>query len=251
MQQFGVRNFFIWAETFVVDKRYVEELCREIIHSNLKISWTCNSRVDTVDAELLKLMAQAGCWMISFGIESAEQKVLDGVDKGTTVEQACCLPCAWHVRRASGPSAILFSAFPARPPSHIERTIAYAKDLGLDLAQFYCAVPFPGSRLYEKALQEGWLKDPDFSHFNQDSAIMELPTISIAEVNKYRARAYRSFYFNIRNSYRLLKLMSVKDMGKTLRAGLDFLGWTKSEKCGMRNANCGIERNVEFGNPDC
>jgi len=226
MQQFGVRNFFIWAETFVVDKHYVEELCREIIHSNLKISWTCNSRVDTVDAELLKLMAQAGCWMISFGIESAEQKVLDGVDKGTTVEQAAA---AVRMAHEAGIRTVghFILGLPGETLDSIKRTIAYAKNLGLDLAQFYCAVPFPGSRLYERALQEKWLKDADFSHFNQDSAIMELPTISIAQVNKYRARAYRSFYFNIRNSYRLLKLMSVKDMGKTLRTAFDFLGWTK------------------------
>ena len=225
MKQFGVRNFFIWAETFVVDKRYVGELCREIIHSGLKISWTCNSRVDTVDASLLQLMAQAGCWMISFGIESAEQKVLDGVDKGTTVEQAYAAVAA---AREAGIKTVghFILGLPGETRESLDRTIAYASALGLDLAQFYCAVPFPGSRLYEKALQEGWLKDSDFSHFNQDSAIMELPTISRDEVSRYRARAYRNFYFNIRNSYRLLKLMSVKDIGKTLRTALDFLGWT-------------------------
>jgi radical SAM superfamily enzyme YgiQ (UPF0313 family) len=87
-ERFGIRDFFIWAETFVVDRAYVAALCRGIIERGLRISWTSNSRVDTVDKELLTLMAQAGCWMISYGIESGSQKILDEADKGTTIEQA-------------------------------------------------------------------------------------------------------------------------------------------------------------------
>ena len=82
-ERFGIRDFFIWAETFVVDRAYVAALCRGIIERGLRISWTSNSRVDTVDKELLTLMAQAGCWMISYGIESGSQKILDEADKGT------------------------------------------------------------------------------------------------------------------------------------------------------------------------
>ena len=82
IKQFGIRDFFFWAETFVVDKGYVEELCSAIIERGLSISWTSNSRVDTVDLPLLRLMARAGCWMISFGIESGSQDVLDEVRQG-------------------------------------------------------------------------------------------------------------------------------------------------------------------------
>ena len=226
MVRFGVNNFFFWAETFVVDKHYVEKLCRAIIEKGLTISWTCNSRVDTVDASLLKLMARAGCWMISYGIESAEQKILDGVDKGTTVEQAYNA-VRWTREAGIKSVAHFIMGLPGETQESMEQTIAYARKLGLDLAQFYCAVPFPGSRLYERAVREGWLGDSDFSHFCQDNAVMDLPTVSALSVIQYRARAYRRFYFNLRNGFQVLKLMSLKDAGKAVRTAVDFLNWTK------------------------
>jgi anaerobic magnesium-protoporphyrin IX monomethyl ester cyclase len=226
MVRFDVRNFFVWAETFVVDKHYVEQLCRAIIERGLNISWTCNSRVDTVDAALLKLMKQAGCWMISFGIESAEQKILDEVQKGTTVEQAQDAVRWAHEAGIKAVGHIIFG-LPGETSQSIMKTMAYAKKLGLDLAQFYCAVPFPGSALYERASNEGWIRDSDFSHYKQDNAVMELPTITSQEVNQYRARAYRRFYFSPRNMLNVAKLIGWKNAGKTARAVFDFLGWTK------------------------
>ncbi len=226
MARFGLKNFFIWAETFVVDKHYVEQLCRAIIEERLAISWTCNSRVDTVDAALLKLMKQAGCWMISFGIESAEQSILDEVHKGTTVEQA---RDAVRWAHEAGIKAVghIILGLPGETAASIKKTMQYTKTLGLDLAQYYCAVPFPGSALYERACQEGWIQDYDFSHFKQDHAVMELPTISATDVNQCRTRAYRDFYFAPRNILNVAKLIGWKHAGKTLRSVMDFLGWTK------------------------
>ena len=226
MVRFDVRNFFVWAETFVVDKHYVEQLCRAIIERGLAISWTCNSRVDTVDPALLKLMAQAGCWMISFGIESAEQKILDEVRKGTTVEQAQDAVRWAHEAGIKAVGHIIFG-LPGETRQSIMKTMSYAKKLGLDLAQFYCAVPFPGSELYERACNEGWIKDSDFAHFKQDNAVMELPTITSHEVNQYRAIAYRRFYFSPRTMLNVAKLIGWKNAGKTVRAVFDFLGWSR------------------------
>jgi radical SAM superfamily enzyme YgiQ (UPF0313 family) len=107
------------------------------------------------------------------------------------------------------------------------KTMSYAKKLGLDLAQFYCAVPFPGSELYERACNERWIKDSDFAHFKQDNAVMELPTITSQEVNQYRAIAYRRFYFSPRNMLNVAKLIGWKNAGTAVRSVFDFLGWTK------------------------
>ena len=225
-KRFGIRDFFFWAETFVVDKEYVKNLCSEIIERGIHISWTSNSRVDTVDGPLLKLMARAGCWMISYGIESASQKVLDEVVKGTTVEQAYE---AVRYAQEAGIKTVghFILGLPGETEESIEYTINYAKQLGLDLAQFYSAVPFPGSRLYERALKEGWIKNHDFSHFRQDYAIMELPTISSQMVNRYRALAYRQFYFNLNRSYKTLKLVNWNDVKSLFRSARDFLGWSR------------------------
>ncbi len=64
---------------------------------------------------------------------------------------------------------------PGETEESLEETIVFAGKLKLDLAQFYCAVPFPGSRLYERALKEGWINPPDFSNFNQNTPLLNLP----------------------------------------------------------------------------
>jgi radical SAM superfamily enzyme YgiQ (UPF0313 family) len=224
-ERFGIRDFFIWAETFVVDREYVAALCRAIIERGLRISWTSNSRVDTVDAELLTLMAQAGCWMISYGIESGSQEILDEANKGTTVTQAFQ---AVRYAQAAGIKTVghFILGLPGESKESIEHTINYARNLQLDLAQFYCAVPFPGSRLYERALQEGWIARPDFSSFKQDCALMKLPTITSDEVNRYRALAYKRFYFNLRNIYKTLKLINWRDVKSLLTSAKDFWRWS-------------------------
>jgi len=162
--RFGIEDFFIWAETFVVDKEYVRDLCSAMIERGVDISWTSNSRVDTVDGPLIKLMARAGCWMISYGIESGSQEILDKVDKGTRVEQAYE---AVRYAKEAGIKTVghFILGLPGETEASMEHTINYAKGLGLDLAQFYCAVPFPGSRLYEQALKEELISNSDFGAF--------------------------------------------------------------------------------------
>ncbi len=225
MQRFAVSDFFFWAETFVIDRDYVARLCDAILERGLKISWTCNSRIDIVDDRLLGLMARAGCWMISFGIESADQAVLDRAGKGTKVEQARV--AVQSARRAGVKTAGHFIlGLPGDTPGSVAQTIALAKNIGLDIAQFYCCVPFPGSRLYEQALGEGWIGPQDFTCFNQAGAVMNLPTISPAEVNRARSRAYRSFYGRPAAWYRIAGMLgggSMRALWKTLK---DFMRWS-------------------------
>jgi radical SAM superfamily enzyme YgiQ (UPF0313 family) len=224
IEQYGVRDFFFWAETFVIDKKYVSALCSAIIERGLPIAWTSNSRVDTVDSSLLKLMAEAGCWMISYGIESGSQTILDGARKGTTPEQASR---AVRSAREAGIKTVghFILGLPGETKESLESTIAYARTLPLDLAQFYCAVPFPGSRLYEQALKEGWIPDHDFNDFKQDHALMRLPTLSPEEVNRYRALAYKRFYFRPASVLRTLKLINWRNARGLLASVKDFWRW--------------------------
>ena len=226
IERYGIKDFFFWAETFVVDKDYVAALCSAIIEEGLSISWTSNSRVDTVDASLLSLMARAGCWMISYGIESGSQKVLDEAQKGTSIEQAFN---AVRSTREAGIKTVghFILGLPGETRESLEHTINFARNLQLDLAQFYCAVPFPGSRLYEHAIKEGWITRPDFNCFNQDSALMSLPTVTPEEINQYRALAYKRFYLNPGSIMRTLGLINWRDIKKLMSAASAFWGWSR------------------------
>ncbi len=219
----GVRELFFWSDTFTIDKRYVMELCEAI--EPFGVTWASNSRVDTIDPELATAMRRAGCWMISFGIESGDQASLDAAGKGATVEDA---ERAVRVAKEAGIKVAghFVLGIPGETKESLDKTLALAERLPLDFEQFYCAVPFPGSRLYTEALEKGWLGDAAFDRFRQDEALLELPGLTPAEVVAYRERAYRRFYSRPRVALGALAMLSPRNLGQLGSAVKRFLGWT-------------------------
>jgi radical SAM superfamily enzyme YgiQ (UPF0313 family) len=150
--------------------------------------------------------------------------VLDEAHKGTTPEQAFKAVRSAHEAGIKTVGHFILG-LPGDTRESLEDTIEFARKLHLDLAQFYCAVPFPGSRLYERALQEGWIAQPDFKTFNQDQALMRLPTITPEEVNRYRGLAYKRFYFNPGSIVRAVKLTNWRDLRGLLTSAREFWRW--------------------------
>jgi anaerobic magnesium-protoporphyrin IX monomethyl ester cyclase len=227
IDRFGISQFFVWADTFTADRGYVMEFCQAVKDRKLEIGWTCNSRVDTVDGTLLETMARAGCWMISYGIESGNQEILDQVKKKITLRQ-----CRTAVRMAKAAGIKVAGhfvlGFPGETEEILEETLAFALSLDMDMAQFYCAVPFPGSSLFEMARAQGWIEGRRFDEFRQDNAVMNLPGLSPSTVNDYRKRAFRRFYLRPRPFLQMLNLINMRSIGETIRGGARFVKWIGS-----------------------
>ena len=88
VEKHGIRSFLFRSDLFTANREWLIELCDEIRARGLDISWSCNSRVDTLDEEMLVEMKKAGCWIMAFGIESGNQEMLDRMGKKTNLEQA-------------------------------------------------------------------------------------------------------------------------------------------------------------------
>src|SRR3972149_5629868 len=84
----GIKEFAFYDDVFTLDKKRVHNICDEIIKRGLKLHWTCETRVNLVDKELLRHIKQAGCYSVSYGIESGSPEILKTLDKGITLEQA-------------------------------------------------------------------------------------------------------------------------------------------------------------------
>jgi len=155
---FGIRDFLIWTESFTFDADRAIAICDEIIKRRLKINWVCNSRTDAVSELLLKKMKEAGCWMISFGVESGDQDILNRAGKGATIADS---ERAIRTAKLVGLKTVAHTiiGLPGETPETISKTANLLNRIGVDFAQFYCAVPFPGSELYEEAKTNGWIKD--------------------------------------------------------------------------------------------
>ena len=224
MGMFKVKNFFVWADTFTADKGYVKAFSREIVKRGLSISWTCNSRVDTVDIEMLSLMKAAGLWMISFGLESGSDVVLRLTGKNIRVEQSRRAVSLAH-QLGIKTSGHFILGLPGETEASMGGTLALALSLPLDIAQFYAAAPFPGTELYKEALKRGWLQ-PD-SLLSQDHAAMDLPGLPGYRVEAFRRYAYRRFYGRPKAIGNMLTMIDQKAVGHVLRNLGTFLKWAK------------------------
>ena len=84
----NVKYVWFFDESFTINRKRVVDVCEGILEEDINIKWFCDSRVDLVDEELLKIMRKGGCIDISYGVESGSQKILNNMNKGNTVEQA-------------------------------------------------------------------------------------------------------------------------------------------------------------------
>jgi radical SAM superfamily enzyme YgiQ (UPF0313 family) len=225
LHRFNVRDFFVWADTFTADKAYAEAFSREIMVRRLDIAWTCNSRVDTIDRSLLSLMKQAGLWMISFGLESGNDAVIKRCGKGITVTQSEAAVVMAH-ELGIKTSGHFILGLPGENQQSMAETLALALDLPLDIAQFYAAAPFPGTPLFDEALEAGWLYEDAL--FSQASSTMALPGLSAQQVDLFRRYAYRSFYGRPKALLNLLAMVKPVAAKHMLRNLVQFLSWTKA-----------------------
>jgi radical SAM superfamily enzyme YgiQ (UPF0313 family) len=227
VRKFGIREIFFRDETFTLDKQRVLDICREIENRGLDVTWMCNSRVDTVDKEMMIEMKKAGCHTIKYGVESGVQKTLDTLNKGITVERTR-QTFKWMHEVGLNSVAHLMIGSPGETKEDIEQTIRFTKEIDPDFASFNITTPYPGTPLFDSFM--GKINLGNFSAFDiekaHEKAIFNTAWSGLTknELEQLFDRAHREFYF--RPSYiakRLFKQRSFDEFLRTTWAGLHFV----------------------------
>jgi radical SAM superfamily enzyme YgiQ (UPF0313 family) len=165
-----VRQIFVQDDNFAVNKTRAKEICREFIRRGFhrRMSWWAEARVDCVDEELLGLMAAANCRIISYGLESGNQRLLDLICKNITLDRVRQVVA---MTRKAGIEirASFILGLPTETVEESRQTIRFARELGIDQVRFAIATPFPGTRLYDIAQEEGTLRFDDWKQFSMMS----------------------------------------------------------------------------------
>jgi radical SAM superfamily enzyme YgiQ (UPF0313 family) len=218
----------LWDELATFDRKRMESMCDMMVEKGLnkKCKWFCTARVDYFDNELAKRMKQAGCRMISFGLESGSQRVLDTNKKGITLEQS---RKAVKAARDNGIRTIghFIIGLPGSDEMTEEETSKFARDLKLDFAQFYIATPFPGSKFYTMAIENNWIEVKDWKKVEQGSATVSYPLFPAKRIEYCRRKAYHDFYMRPRTIWSGLTMMSLHQMLKLPIYVATFLKWMK------------------------
>lgn len=223
VEKYRINNFVFWSDIFNIDRDWVFELCNLIIESGLKITWSANTRADTADFEMAKLMYKSGCRLVSIGVESGSQYMLDKMGKNIKLDDV-----RKTVKIFKKAKIRIYNYFviglPWETEETIEDTIKFAIELNSDFISFYTATPLPGSRFYDYAKENDLFdKETTFENAYYYPAVNthSLPRQRVFELHK---SAVKRFY--LRPMYilkMLLKISSVVEFKNYFTAGINLL----------------------------
>lgn len=224
----GIKEILFHDDTFTIDKKRVFEVCGAITRRGLKFDWSARARVDTVNYDLLLAMKKAGCKRLSFGVESANQKILNNLRKGITIEQVEKVFGYTKKLRIKTLADFMIGS-PGETKKDIEDTIRFAKKLRANYVQFSLTTPFPGTDLYREALLKGIIKSDVWKDYAENPKSDFTPplwteNISREELLNLLSIAYKTFYLSTHFVYQELStIRSFADLSKKVNAGLKLL----------------------------
>lgn len=209
----GAREIRFMDDTFTLDIKRVDAICDEIFRRKIRVPWTCLTRVNTVNLDILKKMKRAGCWQVIYGIEAGDQRMLDIIRKGVTVEQN---ETGIRLAKKAGLNvrATFVFGLPGETLETIRKTVDFAKRMDLDVVNFFTVILFPGNELYSMARKEGKILHENYDEYTslidaEETHLHYVPEgLTENDLKNAIVDAYRSYYF--RPGYILKQLFSIR-----------------------------------------
>ena len=240
IKEYKIKQIHFYDDDFTINMQRVEDICDRLIEKNIKILWSCVTRVDLVNERLLAKMRQAGCWLIAYGVESGNQHILDNVKKGYTLKK---IKHAFRLTKKAGIRVLgyFMAGLPGETYATLDETMALSLALEPDFVSWSITALYPGSRLYQQALNGelgnnyAQIKVPIAEHFSSVSSLSPFAhghafiyegDIPRDYILKRVNRAYQRFYLRISYIIRFcLKLQTITEALSYLKTLLFFFAW--------------------------
>jgi radical SAM superfamily enzyme YgiQ (UPF0313 family) len=196
LKNLGINYVQMYADLFTISRDQVVGLCELMIREKLNIKWMCNSRVDYVDEEMLSLMRKAGCWMITWGIESGSYEILKHAHKGCDPAKAE-RALKWARQAGIKNWGYFIIGLPGETEETIRQTIDFSKTLPLDIALFHIAAPYPGTPFFFEVVETGWFRaGTRWEEVDMDrSTVLDYPLLPAERLEYWQKRAFREWAF--------------------------------------------------------
>ncbi len=223
VEKYNIRNFLFWSDIFNLDKDWTLKLCRAIIDSGLKITWSANTRADTADLEMAEMMYKSGCRLVSIGVESGSEEMLKKMGKHITLEDV-----RRTVKVFKKAKIRIYNYFviglPWETEETVEDTIKFAIELDSDFISFYTATPLPGSTFYDYAKEYNLFdKETSFENAYYYPAV-NTHYLSRERVFELHKSAVRRFYLRPLYILKMLsRIRSIDELKNYFMAGVNVL----------------------------
>lgn len=223
--RYGMQDVFFYDGTFTTNKKWVQEFCIRLIKEKIHLEWSCNTRCDTVDWETARLMKRAGCWKVLIGVESANQKSLDLLNKRETVD-TIENGIKYFKKAGIQITASYILGLPGETEEDVMKTIRFSRKLATEAAMYFIPVPMPQTKLMDDCRTDGGLVGNaddwnDYSTFNIEKPLYVNPRIGHKRLAELYDYAYKTYYSNPRVI--LANLSKVRSMTEIKRLLNGFL----------------------------
>lgn len=193
---YGIKNIKIIDEMFALNEKRIVSLCDMIIERGYDLNMWAYARVNTVTEKMLYKMKQAGINWVAYGFESGSKRVIESVTKGYKMEQVgkvveMTYDLDMHI------CANFIFGLPEDDYDSMNETLKLMLDINAEWANIYCAMAYPGSKLYEIAMEKEWQLPASWEGYSQYAyETLPLPTnyLSGGQVLSFRDYAFQAYY---------------------------------------------------------
>jgi radical SAM superfamily enzyme YgiQ (UPF0313 family) len=228
LKKMGINTIHMYADLFTINRDQVVDLCQRMIAEDIDLRWMCNSRVDFVDEEMLQLMGQAGCWLISWGIESGNEQILKHAHKGANPAKAE-RALRWAKKAGIKNWGYFIIGLPGETEETIRETIEFSKKLPLDIALFHVAAPYPGTPFFFEVVENGWFRPGTrWEQVDMDKGtVLDYPDLSAERLLYWQKRAWREWAFRPGPMLTYIKMLlsDFSTFRSALSVGIQHLAW--------------------------
>ena len=203
VKEYGVRENAFVDDTFTIGKQRIQDIFTLLQQKGIQISWTCMSRINTVDYETLAFMKKMGCWKIKFGIESGDESILKTIRKNIDLKTAREV-IGYCKKLKISTTGFFIIGHPGETKESIEKTIRYVLDVPLDDVVFTINTPMPGTVQYGEVEQYGTLDSTNINNFNYWTPVFVPHGLNSKYLLQSQKKAYRVFYLRPKTLLRLI-----------------------------------------------
>ena len=213
----------LWSDIFNIDRDWTIDLCKKIIESGLKITWSSNTRANTMDDEMASMMYKAGCRLVSIGVESGSQKMLNNIGKRITLDDI-----RNTVKILKKNKIKIYNYFviglPWETEETVEETIKFAIELDSNFISFYTATPLPGTKYFAYAMLNKLVEGNLDFHSAYYEPVVRSHTLSRERIFELHKQAVKRFYLRPKFIIKtLLSLRSFEELKNYFLAGLQLV----------------------------
>jgi len=205
--KYGMRYLLFDDDNLLLNKKRLFRTFELLKKEGLDIPFSCQSRVDTIDEEMLNFLKKSGCKQILYGIESGSQKILDAMKKHITVDR---VREAVKLTKKAGIEAqgFFIVGYPGETEETLKDTVKLIKKCRFDDIATFFFTPLPGSEIYQNVDKYGTYIE-DWEKMNAMDEIIFVPaTITKDKLKEGSIRAYDSCYLNVHQILSVFKRIS-------------------------------------------